>query len=277
MAEAEIEQMSVKLVISDVDGTIVGTDKSVTDSTIAAAGRLQEAGIPLAIVSARPPRGMQYIQQTLKLSGPLGGFNGGRILSPDGRVLEEHPVPEAAARTALGLFKARGLTVFVFSGDEWLISDGAGAHVEHERRTVRFDPTVVGSFEPYLDRVLKMVGVSDDEPFLAGIETELQTLLHGSANAKRSQTYYLDLTAQDANKGSAVRMLAHAQGVGLDDVAVIGDMLNDVPMFEVAGFSVAMGNASDEVKGLATASVPSSNDHGGWAEAIDTLILPRTK
>ena len=269
--------MSVKLVISDVDGTIVRTDKSVAPSTIAAAGRLQAAGIPLSIVSARPPRGMRYIQETLHLTGPLGGFNGGRVMSPDGRVLEEHLVPEPAARTALGLFAARGLTTFVFSGEEWLITDPNGAHVDHERHTVRFEPTIVETFEPYLDRVLKMVGVSDNAPFLAGVETELQTLLHGTANAKRSQTYYLDLTAQEANKGAAVRMLARAQGVGLEEVAVLGDMLNDVPMFEVAGFSVAMGNASDEVKGLAKASVGPGNDDGGWAEAIDRLILPRAK
>ena len=269
--------MSIKLVISDVDGTIVGTDKSILPSTIAAAKRIQAAGIPLAIVSARPPRGMQYIAETLRLSGPFGGFNGGRVMSPEGKVLEEHLVPEPAARSALGLFAARGLMTFVFAGDEWLIIDPNGPHVDHERRTVRFEPTIVETFEPYLDRVLKMVGVSDDEPFLAGVETELQTLLHGSANAKRSQTYYLDLTALEANKGAAVRMLARVQGVELEEVAVLGDMLNDVPMFEVAGFSVAMGNASDQVKRLASASVSSGNDDGGWAEAIDTLILPRAK
>ncbi len=267
--------MTVKLVISDVDGTIVQTDKSVAESTVAAAARLQAAGVALGIVSARPPRGMRYITEALKLTGPYGGFNGGRVMSPEGDVLEEHLVPEAAARTALGLFVARGLTVFVFAGDDWLITDPDGAHVDHERRTVRFDPTVVDSFEPHLGHVLKMVGVSDDEPLLAAVETELQTMLKGAANAKRSQSYYLDLTAAEANKGAAVRMLARAQGVALEEVAVLGDMLNDVPMFEVAGFSVAMGNASDAVKNLAKASIAAGNDDGGWADAIDQLILPR--
>jgi Cof subfamily protein (haloacid dehalogenase superfamily) len=266
----------VKLVVSDVDGTIVRTDKSLAPSTIEAAARLRAAGIPLAIVSARPPRGMAYIQEGLQLTGPLAGFNGGRLVGPDGRVLEEHLVPEAAARTALALFVARGLTVFLFTGDDWLITDPNGAHVGHERRTVRFDPVVVDSFEPYMAGVAKLVGVSNDAPYLAAAETELQRLLGGAANAKRSQTYYLDLTAQEANKGNAVRMLAAAQGVRLEEVAVLGDMLNDVPMFEVAGFSVAMGNASDELKARASAAT-SGNDSDGWAEAIDALILPRAK
>ena len=265
--------MSIKLVASDVDGTIVRTDKSVADTTVAAAKRLQAAGIPLSIVSARPPRGMAYITEALGLTGPLAGFNGGQVLGPDGTVLSEHVVPEAAARTALGLFMAKGLFVFVFSGDEWLITAPDGPHVEHEKHTVQFDPVVVESFEPYLGRVLKMVGVSDDAPFLAACETELQTLLGGAANAKRSQTYYLDLTAKEANKGNAIRLLAEAQGIDVSEIAVIGDMENDVPMFEVAGFSVAMGNASESVKGKASAAARATNDEDGWAEAVDQFVL----
>jgi hypothetical protein len=71
-----------------------------------------------------------------------------------------------------------------------------------------------------------------------------------------------------------VRLLAAAQGVGLEEVAVLGDMVNDVPMFGVAGFSVAMGNASEEVKHHASAATD-RNDADGWAHAVDTLILPR--
>ncbi len=275
MGAADGGQVSIKLVASDVDGTIVRTDKSVAPSTIEAAKRLQGAGIPLSIVSARPPRGMAYITETLGLTGPLAGFNGGRVVGPDGSVLSEHVVPEAAARTALGLFMAKGLFVFLFSGDEWLIAAPDGPHVEHEKRTVRFDPVVVDSFEPYMTKVLKMVGVSDDEPLLAATETELQRVLDGSATAKRSQTYYLDLTAKEANKGNAIRLLADAQGIDVSEIAVIGDMENDVPMFETAGFSVAMGNASESVKGKAAVAATADNDHDGWAEAVDRLILSR--
>ncbi len=273
MGAADGRQVSIKLVVSDVDGTIVRTDKSVAPSTVEAAKRLQAAGIPLSIVSARPPRGMAYITQALGLTGPSAGFNGGRVLGPDGAVLSEHLVPEAAARTALALFMARGLFVFLFSGDEWLIAASDGPHVEHERHTVRFDPVVVDSFEPYMAKVLKMVGVSDDAPYLADVEAELQALLGDRANAKRSQTYYLDLTAKDANKGNAIRLLADVQGIDVSEIAVIGDMDNDVPMFATAGFSVAMGNASESVKGKASRAAAADNDHDGWAEAVDRFIL----
>ena len=86
------------------------------------------------------------------------------------------------------------------------------------------------------------------------------------------KTYYLDLTAKGANKGNAIRLLAEAQGIDVADIAVIGDMENDVPMFAVAGFSVAMGNASEGVKGRASVAAVADNDHGGWAEAVEAVL-----
>ncbi len=266
--------MSVRLVISDVDGTLVRTDKSLAASTSEAVAKLQAAGVPVAIVSSRPPRGMRWLQDSLKLTGPLAGFNGGSLVGPDGTLLERRAVPEPAARTALALFAARGVSAWLFTADEWYVHDPHGPHVDRERHTVRFDPLVVDSFEPYIDQGGKIVGCTDDAPLLAGLEDELQRLLGDTANAKRSQTYYLDVTHIEANKGSAVRLLAHAQGISVDEVAVLGDQMNDVPMFKVAGFSVAMGNAPDDVQALASATT-SGNDHDGWAEAVDRLIMPR--
>jgi len=265
---------AVRLVVSDVDGTLVQTDKSLAASTVAAAGRLRAVGIPLGIVSARPPRGLLWIADELGLAGLLAGFNGGTIAQPDGTVVEQHTVPPDAARTALELFARNGVSAWFFTADEWLVHDLNGPHVDHERHTVRFNERVVESFEPFIDQGGKVVGVTEDAPLLARLEVELQGMLGDTANAKRSQTYYLDVTHRDANKGNAVRALAAHVGVDLADVVVLGDMANDLPMFDVAGFAIAMGNASAEVQGRA-AAVTGSNDGDGWAQAVDRLILPR--
>lgn len=264
----------IRLVVSDVDGTIVQTDKSLAPGTPAAAMRLRSAGIPLAIVSARPPRGMLWIAKELGLAGLLAGFNGGTITQPDGTVVEQRTVPADAARTALALFARNGVSAWFFTAQEWLVMDPNGPHVDHERHTVRFNERVVDSYEPYIDQGGKLVGVTDDAPLLARLETELQGLLGDTANAKRSQTYYLDVTHREANKGNAVRILAGHLGVALADVAVLGDQANDLPMFDVAGFAVAMGNAPPDVQARA-AAVSATNDAEGWAQAIDRFILPR--
>ena len=266
--------MTLKLVVSDVDGTLVQPDKSLSPGTIAAVARLQAAGVPVAVVSARPPRGLRWIIDALHLDGPCAGFNGGSIVAPDDTILEWNPVPPEMARLALDLFKSRGVSAWLFTKDEWLAQDPLGPHVAHERHTVRFDERIVPDFTPYLDQVGKLCGVDDNPEKLAAVETELQSLLNGRASALRSQTYYLDVTHTDANKGHAVRALARLLNVDVADVAVLGDMQNDVPMFQVAGFSVAMGNGTDAVKAAASAST-AANDHDGWAQAADTLLLPR--
>lgn len=267
--------MSIRLVVTDVDGTLVQPDKSLAPSTVAAAHRLRDAGVALGIVSARPPRGMLWIAEALQLPGLLAGFNGGTIMQPDGTVVQRLPVPEDAARLTLDLLARRGVSAWVFQGDEWLILDPDGPHVAHERHTVRFTETVVPSFDGHLDAIGKLVGVTDDAPLLAAVEAELQALLGDTANAKRSQTYYLDVTHRQADKGQAVRALAQQFGVALEETAVLGDMANDLPMFAVAGFAVAMGNATPEVQARAHA-VTAANSEDGWAQAIDRLILPRS-
>ncbi len=264
--------MPIKLVVSDVDGTMVTTDKVLTPATIQAAHRLRDAGVPLALVSSRPPRGMGFIQSELGLTGPLGGFNGGTILSADGAVIEERFVPEQAARISLAYLAEHGVSAWVFADGQWLIKDLHGDYVPKERMTVRFEPTVVDDFTPYLERCGKIVGASADFDLLARCEHGLQDLLGDTAHAHRSQTYYLDVTNPTADKGTAARALASYYGLDIADVCAIGDQANDVPMFRVAGYSVAMGNAPAAVAAEAKMHT-SSNEEDGWAAAIDRHVL----
>ena len=266
--------MPVRLVVSDVDGTLVTPDKVLSAATITAARRLRDAGIPLALVSSRPTRGMAFLVTELALAGPFGGFNGSSILTPDGTILEERFVPEAAVRTSIELFTARGVDVWLFAGDQWLISGRDSRYdVARERRTVRFDPTIVDDFEPYISHCGKIVGASSHFDLLAECESDLQALLAGSANARRSQRYYLDVTNPAADKGTAAHSFAEWHGVDIADVCAIGDQENDVPMFRVAGHSIAMGNAPPAVAAQAR-HLTASNEQDGWAAAIERFVLP---
>ncbi len=264
--------MPIKLVVSDVDGTLVTREKTLSPATVVAARRLREAGIHLALVSSRPPRGMAFLTMELGLTGPMGGFNGAMILAPDGAVLEEQLVSEHAVRQSISLFEQRGIDAWLFADNEWLIKDFGADYIPRERRTVRFDPTVVEDFEPYVARCGKVVGASAQFDALAACEVELQGILGDTARASRSQAYYLDVTNPAADKGTAVRSFAAWYGVDLAEVCVFGDQHNDVPMFRVAGRSVAMGNAPPEVAAQATLHT-GSNDEDGWAAAIDRFIL----
>jgi hypothetical protein len=123
-----------------------------------------------------------------------------------------------------------------------------------------------------LQQVAKIVGVSDDLDRVQRCEAASQVSFGQHATANRSQPYYLDVTNKDANKGAVVEYLSRHLGVPAQEIATIGDQPNDVLMFKRSGFSIAMGNASDEVKAQAAAVTDSYNDEG-FAKAMEAFIL----
>ena len=264
----------IRLVVSDVDGTMVTDDKQLTAGTIAAAGRLRAAGVLLAVTSSRPPRGLEVVAGPLQLDTPRGGFNGGTIVDAHGRVLEQLCVPEDAAREAIAVMQQDGIDAWLFADGEWLLQDPGGEYVPLERRTVQMEPRVVPSFEPYMARAGKIVGASGKFEALAACEARLQAQFAGRANAHRSQRYYLDVTHPEAHKGRAVTAIARLLDIPVAAVVAIGDQGNDLPMFAVAGHAVAMGNAPGPVQAQA-GWVSRSNAEEGWAYAIDQYVLPR--
>src|SRR5262245_30169403 len=262
----------VSLLLADVDGTLVTRDKVLTERAQSAVRRLREAGIRLAITSGRPPKGMAMLIEPLSLDTPIAGFNGGMIVRPDLSIIEERTLaPDVAVRT-IDLICSHGLDVWVYAGNDWLLRDPKAPHVDRESWTVKFPPKVVEGFNGALDKVVKIVGVSDDYDLVKRCEADARATLGERATAARSQPYYLDVTHRDANKGFVVDYLSQALGIPRAEIATIGDQPNDVLMFRRSGFSIAMGNANDDVKSRASATTRSYEDEG-FAHAVESLIL----
>lgn len=266
----------IRLVVSDIDGTLVTSDKRLTDGVVRAAAMLAEAGIALSLVSSRPPAGFAMMRDPLKIASAFGAFNGGALLKPDLSIIEEILVPAEAARIALTTFAELGVDAWLFTNDVWYVSNPDGTYIPKERHTIQAEPVVADSFEPYLDKVGKLVGSTKDPELLARCEALLQQRLGNLASARRSQAYYLDVTPQIATKGYAVKRIASFLDIPLIQVAVIGDAANDMPMFAVAGMTIAMGNAIDDLKRIANFTTE-SNENDGFAVAMERYVLPRAK
>jgi hypothetical protein len=263
----------IRLLLADVDGTLLSNDKVLTEAARQVVRDLNRAGIIFAITSGRPPRGMSMLIEPLALRSAIAAFNGGVFVNPDLSVIESHPLDPAAAKETLKLILDQGLDAWVYTADEWLIRDKAAPHVAREAWTVKFDAKVVASFtDAHLARAIKITGVSDDLSLVGTSEELAQKKLGDRASAARSQPYYLDVTSPQANKGAVVATLSKLLNIPAAQIATMGDMPNDVAMFRVSGFSIAMGNASDEVKAQASA-VTDSNENEGFAKAVRKFIL----
>ncbi len=263
----------VRLVISDVDGTLVRHDKSLTEATVAAFARLRAAGIPATLISARPPAGLDWLADRLDIDLAMGAFNGGTLFTREGVVGTPHRLPAETVRAILKMGAVTGVDIWVFADGHWYARDEDNAHVPREKLSSGLMPTLVSDFAT-VSAADKIAFVCDDADTLHQLETKAHAAFGATIMVAMSQAYFLDFTAPEANKGDGVAALAARIGVPLSQVAVIGDMANDLPMFARAGFSIAMGQSSDAVKAAADA-VTASNEDDGVAQAIDTLILPR--
>jgi len=262
----------ISLVLADVDGTLVTDQKVLTKRAQAAVHSLRDAGIRFAITSGRPPQGMAMLFDPLQLDTPIAGFNGGLFVKRDFSILEQKTIPSDIARQAIDLIRGHHLDAWIYCGNDWLITNSDAPHVAREAWTVKFQPKVVSDLEKDLDNVVKIVGVSDDIDGVQRCEADAQAAFGELASARRSQPYYLDVTNKDANKGAVLDHLSRTLQVPATEIATIGDQPNDVLMFVKSGFSIAMGNASDEVKSQANATTDSYNDEG-FAKAMERFIL----
>jgi Cof subfamily protein (haloacid dehalogenase superfamily) len=266
------EKRRISMVIADVDGTLLTEDKVLTKRAQAAVHALHKAGIRFAITSGRPPRGMAMLFDPLDLDTPIAGFNGGLFVRRDLSIIAEKTLPADISRHALDLIRAHGLDTWIYRGNDWLITKPGAPHVAREAWTVKFEPIVVANFDDKLDRVAKIVGVSDDHDRVKRCEADAQAALGEGATASRSQPYYLDITHKEANKGAVVDYLSDYFTIPPEQIATIGDSPNDVLMFKRSGLSIAMGNASDEVKAQAKVTTDSYNGEG-FAKAIERFVL----
>jgi hypothetical protein len=263
---------NIRLVIADVDGTLVTNEKLLTARAVEAVQHLNSAGITFSITSGRPPLGMKMLIDPLGLTEPIAAFNGGVFVHPDLSVMTQSFIPANTAAKIIDSIERHRLDCWVYTDREWLVRDTNAPHVAREQWTVKFPPTVTAEFTSHLERVAKIVGVSDDYAAVARSEADVQRECGNHVSAARSQPYYLDVTHPDANKGHVVEVLSQALSIPSAQIATIGDMPNDVLMFEKSGLSIAMGNASPEVQKQAK-FVSTSNEEEGFANAMESFIL----
>jgi len=269
---AEGSARPIRLLLADVDGTLVTQDKVLTDQAVAAVDRLRDAGVLFAVTSGRPPRGMEMLVEPLRLQTPIAAFNGGLIVNPDMTVIERRVLPEDLIRPLSQLMESFGLSVWLYRGTDWYVPDLEGPHVAREAWTVKFEPVLMTGFDGVTRDVAKMVGVSDDHDAVSRAAAATQERFGQLVTAAPSQPYYLDVTHPRANKGEVVKYLAQRYSLSTEEIATIGDQPNDVLMFAHSGLSIAMGNADAQVQRCAR-RVTDTNEANGFAAAVSRFVL----
>ena len=264
--------MPIRLVVSDIDGTLLDPQKKLTPGAPAAVQRLYAAGIRFTLTSARPPRLTRDLVNALRVSQSVACLNGALFTTPDGTPIRELAMVPSDAQTVADHIRELRLDLWLFTSTDWFVSNPNGARVAHHEGLWGGKASPLLSFDMSHYHVLKLVGVSDNYDAIAQGQADIDKIEGLTISATRSAPYYLDVTHARANKGEVIITLSEMLKIPRAQIATLGDMDTDVLGFRQAGVSIAMGNALENVKAQAT-YVTRSNTEDGFAWAVDQFIL----
>jgi Cof subfamily protein (haloacid dehalogenase superfamily) len=259
----------ISLIAVDLDGTLLTSEGSLASEGARLLTRAARRGVRVVLATTRNPESMQPYCDALHIDDPIICTNGAQVWgSPTGPIWACHVIPREAALTIARLADDSG----------WELSTTVGATTYWRRRPGQ-------ASGPFASRPNIAVVASNAEAIVGDpvriLVTQPQAIepiraLCRSRFAHRCyvETYYcpdgtvesMCISAPGADKGTALRLVLDRLGIGAEQAIAIGDNPNDLPMFACAETSVAMGNATDEVKRQATVVAPSNDEEGvAWA------------
>ena len=269
--------MKYKLLVLDVDGTLLNEEKVISKRTLSALLKVQQTGVRIALASGRPTYGLLPIAKSLEL-GLYGGFilsyNGSQIINAkNGEILFERRInPEMIPYIEKKAVK-NNFALFTYHDDTLLTNSPDNVHVQEEAALNNLKIITEEEFSTAIDFApCKCMLVSDDEEALTGLEIHWKKRLDGVLDVFRSEPYFLEVVPCSVDKANTLAVLLEYLGIQRDEVMAIGDGVCDVTMIQMAGTGVAMGNSVESVK-ICADYTTDTNANDGVAQAVEKLIL----
>ncbi|MCY3036043.1 MULTISPECIES: Cof-type HAD-IIB family hydrolase [Aerococcus] len=259
----------IKLVISDIDGTILDSNHQVDDQLKDQIKSLKKQGIPFVLASARSPRGMYGLARELELDqNPIATYNGALIVPSDPEKLDQalvnHVIDPNEAGQLINLLQSQFPTVSInpYAGADWYAS--AKSPWTDEEAAITQDKPIIKDPQTLLE---EGIGINkflliDQPDQISRLEDYLNSVNFKHCDFYLSKDNYLEVTAKGVSKENALREIAEVYQVPLENCLAIGDNFNDIPMLQLAGLGIAMANAPQEVQAAADYLTSSNDDHG---------------
>ena len=284
----------IKLLVSDMDGTVLSGKQRIEPETIQAIEAAREQGVEFAIATGRNYLNAKELTDAAGIHCPIIASNGARVMTVDGEELSATTLTTEQAQQIYGIISQYEVFFEMFCDQGLVTAQGATIDAAydslkelseesdrakqvldffHDRYYVHEDVKMIDGFRSYIrnqaGQVFKFISFSFDQELMKTIWQEIEQKVDG-VYVTSSGHDNIEVMAVGADKGTAVKILANHLGVPIEQVAVIGDNLNDLPMFKVAGKAIAMGNGHDEAKSIAH-HVTKTNDEHGVGYAIQQL------
>jgi Cof subfamily protein (haloacid dehalogenase superfamily) len=272
--------MKYKLLALDLDGTLLRHDGSLHERDRWAIKQIQSAGVKVTICTGRLYSGSREAAIAAQIEGPIACVDGSHIVDPKDDTEHYHAsLAGEHATTLRNVVERHDMASFVFAQDA-IVHDAAGKPWAHYVRTWSPNISVVDRVTSHPswehERGVHAVVAIGPKEHVERAARELDGELGSAAFVTRfavhrqGDTHAMIVRRAGTSKGTAIKWLAQHHGCAVSEVVVVGDWLNDVPMFKVAGRSFVMASAPPVVKEAATDALAAySADDAGVAEAIE--------
>lgn len=273
--------MKYKLLVLDVDGTLLNDEREISKRTLAALLKVQQMGVRIVLASGRPTYGLMPLAKTLEL-GNYGGFvlsyNGCQIIkAQNGEILFERRINPEMLPYLEKKARKNGFAIFTYHNDTLITDSPDNEYIKNEALLNNLKIIREDEFSTAIDFApCKCMLVSDKEEALIELEQHWEKRLAGTLDAFRSEPYFLEVVPCGVNKANTLGALLEHLGVTREEVIAVGDGVCDVTMLQLAGMGVAMGHSQDSVKVCAD-YVTASNEEDGVALAVEKLILAEVR
>ena len=256
--------MSVKIILSDIDGTILTDDKKVPALTARAIKSVVAKGLKFVLVSARMPEAIYPITDGIGLERmPVISYGGGFVLTEDEKVLHDKKMPLDDTKKILAAINERWSNVSInyYAGRKWYVKK-IDANIQHEMDITQATAEIA-NFDKLIDEKIlpNKIMIICEPPICEKMESELGKMFP-ALNVVRSAPYLLEIMDKSVSKAVGIKILLKHYNFGVDDAVAFGDNYNDIEMLEYIPRSVAMGNAPDAIKKIA-AFVTDTNENSG--------------
>ena len=267
----------IKLIMSDIDGTILDKNHQLDSYLIELMPLLKQCNIPFVLASARSPLGIAPISKELGITDcPIACYNGALISLGD-KILSQYSIDKSELLLLHDFLKKEFPTVSinVYSGKDWLVNT-IDEWVEIEATITGESPKVTSLADFIKDEktLVHKLLLIDNTDTIQKLQKTLSSIDFPQTDFYLSKDNYLEVTHNQVSKKQALLELANFYQLPLTSIMTLGDNYNDIPMIETAGLGIAMGNAPRDVKTCAKA-VTDSNEQNGVSKAIKLHVLDK--
>ncbi|MBP6062868.1 MAG: Cof-type HAD-IIB family hydrolase [Fusobacteriaceae bacterium] len=263
--------MEVKLLISDIDGTLLNEKKELTDYTKKALHNFKENGGQIVLATGRAHVSAKKILDKIGIEGIIISYNGARIIDTrTNETLYHNPIEEEITNKLIEYYKKSNTHLNLYIGDNWYIEDKKTEKSIFYTNLSKIEPKEEDFNNLKNFKVTKALFFDDYEK-LKVIEAELKKEIGDLVDFTYSSSYFLEVLAKGVNKGAAVEKIVEILNVPIDKCVAFGDELNDYEMLKSVKYGVAMGNSNEKLKSEILHRTL-SNRENGVAKFIEEAI-----